>query len=158
MIPLEIHTQSINMKYIKCCGLGLLLCYWNPTSVIIWLSAALFIYYICKSLIGCAFECAKVIPPCFAHCVLSFVCVSSSGWCDRGAFCLRDGVGSKHRSGQELYVALLRERTAAGHIQDHSMGVWTTVSIHTSLLIWNISQKKKVYSHKSVIALSVFCE
>ncbi len=103
--------------------------------MIVILSAALLFYYIYNSLIGCAFECAKVISPCFAHCVLSFVCVSSSGWCDRGAFCLRDGVGSKHRSGQELYVALLRERTAAGHIQDHSMGVWTTVSFHKPLLI-----------------------
>lgn len=107
--------------------------------VIIWLSAVLFVNITCESIIPCIFECGKLIPSCFVYCVLYFVCVSSSEWCDCGAVCLRDGVGSKHRSGQELYVALLRERTAAGHVQDHSMGVWTTVSIHTLLPIWDIS-------------------
>lgn len=63
-------------------------------------------------------------------CIVLFF-YSTSGWRDRGVVCLRNGMGFKHRAGQELYVALLRKWTAAGHIQDHSVGVWPTVSFYT---------------------------
>lgn len=71
------------------------------------------------------------------NCLFLILCIvfflfSTSGWCDRGVVCLGDGMGFKHGAGQEFYVALFGKWPAAGHIQDYSMGVWTTVSILTA--------------------------
>lgn len=63
----------------------------------------------------------------------AFLCLcasSSSGQSDSGAVCVGDGVASEHWPGQELHLALLGERPAAGDASHRRLGFRTAVSFH----------------------------
>lgn len=63
----------------------------------------------------------------------AFLCLcasSPSGQGDSGAVCVGDGVASEHRPGQELHLALLGERPAAGDVSHRRLGFRTTVSFN----------------------------
>ncbi len=65
-------------------------------------------------------------------CMRLCVC-SPSGQSDSGAVCVGDGVASEHRPGQELHLALLGERPAAGDVSHSCLGFRTTVSFRRPL-------------------------
>lgn len=72
-----------------------------------------------------------------------FLCACSpSGQSDSGAVCVGDGVASEHQPGQELHLALLRERPAAGDISHCCLGFRTTVSFNVFDLLatWPLEQ------------------
>lgn len=63
-------------------------------------------------------------------CVVSVCACSPSGSSDGGAVRVGDGVAPEHRPGQELHLALLRERPAAGDVSHRCLGDRTTVSFN----------------------------
>jgi len=56
---------------------------------------------------------------------------SPSGQSDGRAVCVGDGVAAEHGPGQELHLALFRERPAAGDISHRSLGFRTSVSFNS---------------------------
>lgn len=65
--------------------------------------------------------------------VLYMCACSPSGSSNGGAVRVGDGVAPEHRPGQELHLALLRERPAAGDVSHRCLGVRITVSFSTPL-------------------------